>query len=132
LGVLADPALASLSVAELLSRAVLAGERVDVIPEALYRIPTSAIGSDRSFARAQDPLELIRPYCLALPAEARDIVACTARFYREEPYLRRAAAEASHLHELYSGLVTSRGVRAARALRHPGLALRRLFGGRRR
>lgn len=126
-GALTDSAQAPLSVAELLSRAVLAGQRVDVIPESLYRIPTSAIGPDRSFARAQNPLELIRPYYLALPPDARDIAACTARFYREEPYLRRAAAEASHLHELYSGLVTSRGVRAVRALRHPGKALRRLF-----
>jgi glycosyltransferase involved in cell wall biosynthesis len=127
LGVLADPAGAPLSVTELLSRAVLAGERVDVIPEALHRIPASAIGPDRSFARSQDPVELIRPYYLGLPPEARDIAACAARFYREEPYLRRAAAETSHLHELYSGLVTSRGQRAIRAVRHPGRALRRLL-----
>lgn len=127
LGALTGPARAPLSVGELLSRAVLAGERVDVVPEPLYRIPASAIGLDRSFARAQDPLELIRPYYLALPPEARDIAACTARFYREEPYLRQAAAEASHLHALYSGLATSRGVRTVRALRHPGEALKRLF-----
>lgn len=120
-----------LSVGELLSRAVLAGERVDVVPEALYRLPASEIGPDKSFARAVDQVELLRPYYLGLPPEARDIAACAARLYREEPYLRRAAAEASHLHELYSGLVGSRGQRAIRALRRPVSALRRLRRRRR-
>lgn len=128
LGLLADPERAPLSVGELLARAALAGERIDVVPEVLYRLPDSAVGPDGSFARAGDLVELMRPYYLGLPAEAADIAACAARLYREEPYLRRAAAEADHLHELYSGLATSRGVRATRALRRPGRALRRLLG----
>lgn len=126
LGVLADAARGPLSVGELLSRAVLAGERVDVLPETLYRLPGPSVGADGSFSRTGDLVELMRPYYLGLPPEARDIAASAARLYREEPHLRRAAAEADHLHRLYSGLVTSRGQRAIRALRSPGKALRRL------
>jgi glycosyltransferase involved in cell wall biosynthesis len=130
LGVLADASQAPLSVGELLSRAVLAGERVDVVPETLYRLPGSSVGADDSFARAGDLVELMRPYYLGLPPEARDIAASAARLYREEPHLRRAAAEADHLHRLYSGLVASRGQRAIRALRSPRKALRSLRHGR--
>lgn len=126
-----DPEQAPLSVGELLSRAALAGERVDVIPEALYRLPASAADPNDGFARAQDPVELMRPYYLGLPPEARDIAGCAARFYREEPILRHAAVEAAHLRDLYAQLVTGRGMRTIRVLRSPGQALRRLLGARR-
>src|SRR5262249_34136222 len=131
LGVLADPERAPLSVGEVLSRAVLAGERVDVIPEVLYRLPKSAVDPLRGFARAQDPVELLRPYYLGLPPEARDIAVLAARIYSEEPALRPAAVEADHLADLYAQLVTGRGMRVIRALRSPGQALRRLLGRRR-
>jgi len=130
IGVLGDPERAPLSVAELLSRAVLAGERIDVLPEPLYRLPATA-APDGSLARSQQTFELLRPYFLDLPPEARDVAACAARFYEEEPKLRHAAVEAAHLADMYAGLATSRGVRIARSLRHPGMAVRKLLARRR-
>lgn len=116
---------APLSVPELLSRATLAGMRVDVLPEVLYRLSVPL--SDGSLSHAQETYELLRPFYLALPPEAHDIAACAARFYEEEPRLRAAAVEAAHLRELYARMATSRSVRMTRPVRSFGRALRRLF-----
>lgn len=128
IGVLGDPERAPLSVAELLSRVALAGERIDVLPEALYRLPAAA-APDGSVARAQQTYALLRPYFLDLPPEARDIAACAARFYEEEPKLRAAAVEAAHLADLYAQISTSRSVRMTRPVRRFGRAVRRLLRG---
>lgn len=126
IGVLGEHERAPLSITELLSRAALAGERIDVLPEVLFRLPT-AVAPDGSVARAQRTFELLRPYFLELPPEARDIVACAARFYEEEPKLRAAAAEAAHLADLYAQIATSRSVRLTRPVRRFGRAVRRLL-----
>ena len=126
LGILGRPDQAPLSVAELLSRAALAGERIDVVPKVLYRLPAEA-APEGSLARAQEAYALLRPYFLDLPPAAHDIAACAARFYEEEPRLRAAAVEAAHLADLYAGLATSRGVRITRAVRRFGRSLRRLL-----
>ncbi len=118
-----------LSVADLLTRAALAGERIDILPEPLWRLAEPLAGD--SLSRAQTPAELMRPFDLALPPEAHDIAAAAARIYREEPKLRHAAVEADHLQGMYAQLARSRGVRVLNALRHPLRAARRLFGRRR-
>lgn len=116
LGIAGRPDQAPLSVAELLSRAALGGERIEVIPETLYRLPAGS-APDGSLARSRQTYELLRPYFLDLPPEAHDIAACAARFYEEEPKLRAAAVEAAHLADLYAQIATSRGVRVTRAVR---------------
>jgi glycosyltransferase involved in cell wall biosynthesis len=124
IGVLGDPERAPLSVADVLTRAALAGERIDVLPGSLFRLTEPVVG--HALSRAQPPAELMRPFDLMLPPQARDIAACAAHIYREEPELRHAAVEADHLAGLYADLARSPGVRAVRALRHPSLALRAL------
>lgn len=124
IGVLGDPDRAPLGVADVLTRAALAGERIDVLPVPLFRFAGPVAGG--SVSRAQTHAELMRPFDLMLSPEARDIAAAAARIYREEPKLRHAAIEADHLASLYAELMGSRGVRAVTALRHPLLALRAL------
>lgn len=111
------------SVAELLSRAALAGARIDVLPEALYRLPASSV-SGASVALASEPLELLRPYFMGLPAEAHDVAGLASRLAREDHGLRvqlqeanRAAAEAS---ARYAGLVASRSFKMTRPMRRTG------------
>jgi O-antigen biosynthesis protein len=118
------------SVAELLARAVLAGERVDVVPEALYRLPESAV-SEASVALPSNPIELLRPYHLALPADARDIAALASRMARDDTALRAQLHEANmaalEVSARFDGLVGSRSFKMTKPLRWAGKAARRVL-----
>lgn len=128
IGVFDGPDRAPVSIADLLARAVLSGERVDVVPELLFRLPAAAVPNG-SLAYLRDPLELIRPYRLTLPEQARDIAALASRLGRESQALRveaeesrqRIAVLSAQLHEL----LTSRSLRMTAPLRRLGGAVRR-------
>ena len=117
------------AVSELLSLATLAGERVDVVPEVLYRLPAAAAAGG-SVAYASEPIELLRPYHLTLPSQARDIAAFAARISREEPGLRAAVQaaeqEAAEVSANLAGLVSGRSFRMTAPLRRFAGIARRL------
>jgi glycosyltransferase involved in cell wall biosynthesis len=138
IGAFDDPDQVPLSVSELLSRAVLAGERVDVVPEVLYHLPAS-VAPGGWLSRAQEPFELLRPYYMALPSQAHDFTASAARVLREEPGLRDAARHsvtvAAELERVSSQLdvvssqlaeiLSSRSLRMTAPLRRAGATARR-------
>lgn len=111
-----------ISIVDLLTRAALTGERIEVVPEVLYRLPASA-SRNGWLSYAQDPFELVRPYLSALQPEARDIAVAAARLYQEEAALRAAADELS---AQLVALRSSRSMRLTAPLRIPGLLVRRL------
>ncbi len=118
-----------LAVSELLSLATLTGVRVDVVPEVLYRLPAAA-AANGSVAYASEPVELLRPYHLTLPSQARDIAAFAARLSRDESDLRAAvrAAEqqAAEVSANLSRLVSGRSFRMTAPLRRLAGIARRL------
>jgi glycosyltransferase involved in cell wall biosynthesis len=124
--------LAPLGVAELLSRAALAGERIDVVPERLFRLPASSVPHG-TLAFLQDPLELIRPYHLSLPEESRDIAGLASRLWRDSQVQRAEAAQKDGQLAELSGqlhsLLTSRSMRVTAPMRRLGAAARRWSRG---
>jgi len=122
---------APLSVSDLLSRAVLAGERVDVVPEALFHLPASAVPGG-ALTLAQDEFELLRPYRALLGPELRDLTALArfgARAQREEAAWRgraeSAEGKAAAVSAQLSELISSRSLRITAPLRHAAGTLRR-------
>jgi glycosyltransferase involved in cell wall biosynthesis len=117
------------SVSELLARGVVEGERVDVVPEVLFRMPAAA-APNSSIAHAQDPLEILRPYLRAFTPRTRDIAAIASRLYREEVSLRLAAQQTegrvAELSAQVADLTSSRSMRLTAPLRRAGAAARRL------
>jgi glycosyltransferase involved in cell wall biosynthesis len=119
------------SVAELLSSAAVLEERIDVVPEALYRLPAAAVPGG-SLSTAQSYLETLRPYRRALPEQTRDLVAFAAhgaRLFgqggaeRVEEAERQAAAATAQLEALRA----SRSLKITAPLRRLGGFFRRLL-----
>lgn len=102
IGVLSSNAGGPVSkVSDVLARAALAGESIEIVPEALYRLPSTAVPGG-SLAGAADSLETISPYYGSLPSDARDIAGLARRLWCDEATARaraesaeRVAAEAS-------------------------------------
>lgn len=122
------------SVAELLARAVLAEERVDVVPEVLFRLSEKSVPHG-TLAYHQRPLELIRPYRIAFGSPAGDIAALASRLGREEQALavrlRESEQRAAELSQQLHVLLTSRSMRVTEPLRRVGTAIRRRRNGTR-
>lgn len=122
LGLLAQDGRAPRSVAELLARATLIGEPIDVVPEVLYHVPAAAFpGEMLSTGRGRE--DLLRPYYLELPAAVPDIVAAAARIFGEEHGLRAAAQDSA---ERLAVLSASRSLRMTAPFRRAGTKARRL------
>jgi glycosyltransferase involved in cell wall biosynthesis len=122
------------TVADVLVRATVLGERVDVVPEPLYRLPASAVPGG-SLSTMQDHFETLRPFHRALPPEARDIAAFAAhgaRLFAEEDSLRVYTQNAErHAAEVSAQLValqSSHSLKMTAPLRRFGSFVRRLLG----
>jgi len=108
------------------------GERIDVVPEVLYRLPAGAVPSG-SLSTDRDHFEALRPYHRALPPEAHDIVAFAAhgaRLFAEAEGGFRARAEhverhAADLSAQLEVLRASRSLRLTAPLRRAGSLARR-------
>jgi O-antigen biosynthesis protein len=122
------------SVADLLARAVALGERVDVVPEVLYRLPANAVSSG-SVTTSQSYLETMRPYHRALPEQTHDLVAFAAHGARlfgqaEEGFRARAENAERHANALSAELEvlrSSRSLKLTAPLRRVGSRARRLL-----
>jgi hypothetical protein len=85
---------------ELLARAALGGERIEVVPEVLFE-RTEDRSADAPLSVVPDPLRRLRPFHEHLPEDARELAAVVARQAREvwparaEADVARAEAEAA-------------------------------------
>lgn len=121
------------SVAELLSRAAVRGERIDVVPEVLYRLPATAVPGG-SLSTGQADCETLRPYHRALSPEAHDLAAFAAhgaRLFDQEQQLRHALQDAENRAALstaeLAALRSSRSLRITAPVRRIGSLARRLM-----
>jgi glycosyltransferase involved in cell wall biosynthesis len=94
LGLSGETSMLPATVADLVARAALAGERIDVVPEVLYHLPATAVPGG-ALSTLESPLEMLRPYHAEMPSPTRDIASVAARLLREEAAIRDEAARAT-------------------------------------
>jgi glycosyltransferase involved in cell wall biosynthesis len=111
------------NVAELLLRAVLAGELVEVVPRVLYHLPAS-VAPDGSLTRAEDRVRWLRPFYERLTPSGAEIATLAARVLRDEPELRAAAVRSVATSQQLSEILSSRSMRLTAALRRANTAVR--------
>ena len=128
LGVLdSEDGLLGIGVAGVLARAALAGERIDIVPDALYRV-TDVPSTQPSLGAWGDPLEALRPYHQLLDPAAASLANVAWRLARQRDELFARAVGAEHQHaaaaQRLEVIVTSRSWRLTGWLRRVGSRLR--------
>jgi glycosyltransferase involved in cell wall biosynthesis len=116
-------------VAGVLARAALVGERIDIVPEVLYRAPAVREGPLPSLSLWGDPSTALRPYHQVLGADVATVASVAWRLARERDELRSRAEIAEQVAAdatLQLGVITrSRSWRLTGWLRRVGSRLRR-------
>ena len=136
LAILREGAPPDVRVADVLARAALGGERIDVVPEIVYRLPADSVRGDW-LSGDLGPQRTLAAYRHALPDQQTcDIAGVARRALAEKARLeeRVAAAEstAAGANERLATILSSRSWRLTGAARRLALGLRRLVGlGRR-
>jgi glycosyltransferase involved in cell wall biosynthesis len=128
LGVLDGEAALGIGVAGVLARAAVAGERIDVVPEALYYVP--GVAPERApLSRWGDQLAAMRPYHELLGPDGSAFADMAWRLARQREELNGRAVLAEHL--LADASARLEVITTSRSWRLTGL-LRRVAGRFRR
>jgi glycosyltransferase involved in cell wall biosynthesis len=130
LGILLDGLPPGAGVADVLARAALGGERIDVVPEVLYRLPAGSVRGDW-LSGDLGPRRTLAAYKHALAdQQACDIAGVATRALAEKARLeeRVEAAEsaAAGANERLATILSSRSWRLTGTARRLALGLRRL------